>query len=391
MKGGIDLEKVILIRYAEIGLKGRNRGYFERKLIENIRKIARPPEVNKRYGRIVIRLKNQDFDNIEKNLKYVFGIQNYSYAFAVSHNIDEIKNAVYELVKLNLNNYKTFKVETKRSFKNFPMKSLEFSSFIGGFILEHFPELKVDVHNPDLTIGIEIKEKEVFVFAGKKKLYGGLPVGVSGKALLLLSGGIDSPVAGWYMMKRGVSIETISFLSPPFTTEKSVKKILDLAEKLSRYMPDSLRAWIIPFTEVQQYIKQNVPDRYSLIIQRRSMMRIANQLSKMIKAKALITGENLGQVASQTLTNMHSIEEASNLPVLRPLIGFEKMEIVEKAKEIETYEISILPYIDSCVAFAPKNPATSSNVSEIKNIEKDLEKLSDLENSVLEKAEKFVF
>ncbi|MBO8139171.1 MAG: tRNA 4-thiouridine(8) synthase ThiI [Thermosipho sp. (in: Bacteria)] len=385
------MERVVLIRYAEIGLKGRNRGYFERKLMENIRKIVKPPEVNKRYGRVVIRLRNQDFHNVEERLKYVFGIQNYSYAFAVSHDINEIKKAVFELVKLSLKHQKTFKVETKRSFKQFPMKSLDFSAYIGGYILENFPDLKVDVHNPDLIVGIEIKEKEVFVFAGKEQLYGGLPVGVSGKALLLLSGGIDSPVAGWYMLKRGLSIETISFLSPPFTTEKSVRKILDLAEKLSKYLPDTMRAWIVPFTDVQHYIKQNVPDRYSLIIQRRSMMRIANRLAKKIKAKALITGENIGQVASQTLTNLHSIEEASYLPVLRPLIGFEKMEIVDKAKKIQTYEISILPYIDSCVAFAPKNPATSSNVKEIRDIEKDLEKLSELEENVLEKAEKFVF
>jgi len=387
----MNLERVVLIRYAEIGLKGRNRGYFERKLMENIRKIVKPPEVNKRYGRVVIRLRNQDFHNVEERLKYVFGIQNYSYAFAVSHDINEIKKAVFELVKLSLKHQKTFKVETKRSFKQFPMKSLDFSAYIGGYILENFPDLKVDVHNPDLIVGIEIKEKEVFVFAGKEQLYGGLPVGVSGKALLLLSGGIDSPVAGWYMLKRGLSIETISFLSPPFTTEKSVRKILDLAEKLSKYLPDTMRAWIVPFTDVQHYIKQNVPDRYSLIIQRRSMMRIANRLAKKIKAKALITGENIGQVASQTLTNLHSIEEASYLPVLRPLIGFEKMEIVDKAKKIQTYEISILPYIDSCVAFAPKNPATSSNVKEIRDIEKDLKKLSELEENVLEKAEKFVF
>ena len=387
----MNLERVVLIRYAEIGLKGRNRGYFERKLMENIRKIVKPPEVNKRYGRVVIRLRNQDFHNVEERLKYVFGIQNYSYAFAVSHDINEIKKAVFELVKLSLKHQKTFKVETKRSFKQFPMKSLDFSAYIGSYILENFPDLKVDVHNPDLIVGIEIKEKEVFVFAGKEQLYGGLPVGVSGKALLLLSGGIDSPVAGWYMLKRGLSIETISFLSPPFTTEKSVRKILDLAEKLSKYLPDTMRAWIVPFTDVQHYIKQNVPDRYSLIIQRRSMMRIANRLAKKIKAKALITGENIGQVASQTLTNLHSIEEASYLPVLRPLIGFEKMEIVDKAKKIQTYEISILPYIDSCVAFAPKNPATSSNVKEIRDIEKDLGKLSELEENVLEKAEKFVF
>ncbi|WP_143606662.1 tRNA uracil 4-sulfurtransferase ThiI [Thermosipho atlanticus] len=384
------MEKVVLVRYAEIGLKGRNRGYFESKLIENIRKIVKPPEINKRYGRIVIRLKEQLFEEIEDKLKYVFGIQNYSFAYAVVHDIEKIKKAAFELMKLNLKQQKTFKVETKRSFKQFPMKSQEMSAYIGAYLLEQFPQLKVDVHNPEITVGIEIKEKEVFVFIDKKKLYGGLPVGVSGKALLLLSGGIDSPVAGWYMLKRGVNIETISFLSPPFTTEKSVKKILDLANILANYVPDSLRAWIVPFTEIQQYIKNNVPDRYSLIVQRRSMMRIANKLAAKIKAKALITGENVGQVASQTLTNLHSIENVSKLPVLRPLIGFDKTEIVNKSKEIGTYEISILPYIDSCVAFAPKNPATSSSINKLEVIESKLKKLSTLEETVFEKIKKYV-
>lgn len=381
----------MIVRYAEIGLKGKNRGYFEGKLIKNIRKIAKPPEIYKRYGRIIIKLKDEDFSEFENRLKYVFGIQNYSFAYAISHDIDEIKNAAKDLMGKYLNNQRTFKVETKRSYKQFPMKSQELSAYIGGYLLEQYPQLKVDVHNPEIIVGIEIKEKEAFVFVGKKKLYGGFPVGVSGKALLLLSGGIDSPVAGWYLMKRGVNIETISFLSPPFTTEKSVKKILDLAKILAKYSPDAFRTWIVPFTEVQQYIKQNVPDRYSLIIQRRSMMRIANKLAEKIKAKALITGENVGQVASQTLTNLHSIEDASNIPILRPLIGFEKTEIVDKAKEIGTFEISILPYIDSCVAFAPKNPATSSFVDEIKNIESSLIELKNLEDKVYEKIEKFVF
>ncbi|MBT1248572.1 MULTISPECIES: tRNA uracil 4-sulfurtransferase ThiI [unclassified Thermosipho (in: thermotogales)] len=383
------MEPVVVVRYSEIGLKGKNRGYFEKKLIDNIRKIARPPEISKRYGRIIIRLKNMSFGEIKERLKYVFGIQNFSYAYAVSHDIDEIKEAVKKLLSLNIKGKKTFKVQTKRSFKQFPMTSNELSAYIGAYVLEEFDNLNVDVHNPDITVGIEIKEKEAFIFVGKERLYGGLPVGVSGKAILLLSGGIDSPVAGWYMLKRGLKLETLSFLSPPFTSEKSVKKILDLAEVLSKYTPDTLRTYIVPFTEVQQYIKSNVPDRYSLIIQRRSMMRIANKLSKKRKASAIITGENIAQVASQTLSNLRTIEDASDIPILRPLIGFEKLDIIEKAKEIETYGISILPYIDSCVAFAPKNPATKSSIGELKEIEQKLDKLFELEEKVFNSMESY--
>ncbi|MBB6062376.1 thiamine biosynthesis protein ThiI [Thermosipho japonicus] len=384
------MESVVVVRYSEIGLKGKNRGYFEKKLIDNIRKIARPPEINKRYGRIIIRLKDMDFDEIKERLKYVFGIQNFSFAYAVSHDLNEIKEAVLKLLKLKLKNEKTFKVQTKRSYKQFPMNSQELSAHIGAFVLENFKELSVDVHNPDIIVGIEVKEKEVFVFVGKEKLNGGLPVGSSGKAILLLSGGIDSPVAGWYMMKRGILIETLSFLSPPFTSEKSKNKILELSNILSKYIPDNLKTWIVPFTPVQQYIKANAPDRYSLIIQRRSMMRIANKLAKKIKAKAIITGENVGQVASQTLENLHTIEAASNLPILRPLIGFEKMDIVEKAKEIGSYEISIQPYLDSCVVFAPKNPATKSSIKEIEDLESKLTELSNLEEKAFENIEKHV-
>jgi len=331
-----------------------------------------------------------DFDEIKERLKYVFGIQNFSFAYAVSHDLDKIKEVVLKLLKLKLKNEKTFKVQTKRSYKQFPMNSQELSAHIGAFVLENFKELSVDVHNPDIIVGIEVKEKEVFVFVGKEQMYGGFPVGSSGKGILLLSGGIDSPVAGWYMMKRGILIETLSFLSPPFTSEKSKNKILELSNILSKYVPDTLKTWIVPFTPVQQYIKTNAPDKYSLIIQRRSMMRIANKLAKKIKAKAIITGENVGQVASQTLENLHTIESASNLPVLRPLIGFEKIDIVEKAKEIGSYEISIQPYLDSCVVFAPKNPATKSSIKEIEEIESKLTELSNLEEKAFENIEKHV-
>ncbi|MFN4224416.1 MAG: tRNA uracil 4-sulfurtransferase ThiI [Fervidobacterium nodosum] len=384
------MERVFVVRYSEIGLKGKNREFFEKKLIDNILKIVRPAAVNKRYGRIIVRIGRNDPNALEERLKYVMGIQNYSLGYALAHDIDEVKKVSLELAKLEVEKgYKTFKVSAQRGYKDFPLNSIELNREIGGYIYENIPGLKVDVHNPEFEIGIDVREKEIFVFSGKKYLSGGLPVGVSGRALLLLSGGIDSPVAGWYAMRRGLELQTLTFLSPPMTTEKSVQKILDLGRVLARYLPNGLRMWIVPLTEVQMYIKENAPDEYSLILQRRSMMRIANMIARRVKAKAIITGENLGQVASQTLTNMAAIEDASSLLVIRPLIGFDKIETTNKAKEIGTFEISIQPYIDSCVAFAPKKPATKSDINEIRKIEEKLDKLSDLEYQAFKKRESY--
>lgn len=384
------MERVFVVRYSEIGLKGKNREFFEKKLIDNILKIVRPAAVNKRYGRIIIRIGRNEPSVLEERLRYVMGIQNYSLGYALPHDLDEVEKVALELAKREVEKgYKSFKVSAQRGYKDFPLNSIELNRRIGGFIYENIPGLKVDVHNPEFEIGVDVREKEIFVFTGKTYLSGGLPVGVSGRALLLLSGGIDSPVAGWYAMRRGLELQTLTFLSPPMTTEKSVQKILDLGKALSKYLPNGLRMWIVPLTQVQMYIKENAPDEYSLILQRRSMMRIASMIARRIKAKAIVTGENLGQVASQTITNMAAIEDASSLILLRPLIGFDKLETTNKAKEIGTFDISIQPYIDSCVAFAPKRPATKSDINAIKKIEERLEKLHDLEYEAFKNRESY--
>lgn len=388
--GGSEMESVFVVRYGEIGLKGRNRDFFEKKLIENIIKIVRPAAVNKRYGRIIIRIGRNNPEVLESRLKYVMGIQNYSLGYAVEHDMEKLKQLVLDLAKREFEKGgKTFKISAKRGYKDFPLNSLELNRELGAYVYSNITGIKVDVHNPDFEIGIDVREKEIFVYTGKNNLSGGLPTGVSGKALLLLSGGIDSPVAGWYAMRRGLEIQTLTFLSPPMTTEKSLQKILDLGNVLSRYLPNELRMWIVPLTDIQMYIKQNAPDEYSLILQRRSMMRIASMIAKRIKAKGIITGENLGQVASQTLTNMEAIEEASSFIVLRPLIGFDKIETTNKAKEIGTYNISILPFIDSCIAFAPKRPVTKSDINEIKKIENSLNNLKELELEAFKKRQVF--
>lgn len=382
------MEQVFVVRYSEIGLKGKNRDFFEKRLIDNIIKIVRPAAVNKRYGRVIVRIGRNNPEVLEERLRYVLGIQNYSLGYALPHDLDQVKDTALKLAQDEVSNgAKTFKIAAQRGFKEFPLNSIELNREIGAYVLENIGELKVDVHNPAFEIGVDVREKEIFVFCGRRNLSGGLPVGVSGRAMLLLSGGIDSPVAGWYAMKRGLEIQTLSFLSPPMTTEKSVQKILDLGKILSRYLPNPLKMWIVPLTEVQMYIKDSAPDEYSLILQRRSMMRIASMIARRNKAKAIITGETLGQVASQTLTNMAAVEDASSLIVLRPLVGFDKLETTKKAKELGTFEISIQPYIDSCTAFSPKRPATKSDINEIREIESKLEKLSDLEYEAFQKRE----
>jgi len=371
------VKNVIVIRYSEIGLKGKNRKNFEEQLVRNIKE-ALNVKAERRYGRILI--KNGSVDPLD-NIKRIFGIQNFSPGISVPHDFEEVKKASKILVEKKVKEgARTFKVNAKRAFKGFKMGVYDMNKELGAYVLKSFPSLKVDVHNPDFILGVEVREKEILVFTDKIEAYGGLPVGVSGKAVLLLSGGIDSPVAGWYALRRGVLIIPVTFMTPPFTTERSIDKVVEIVKVLSKYSGGNpLVLNIINTTEVQMAIRNNSPDRYRLILYRRSMFRIAEKVAFEEGARAIYTGENVGQVASQTLDNMWSIESVTSLPVMRPLSGFDKIEIVNKAKEIGTYEISILPYQDSCVFFAPKRPATKSEPKIMEEIESNIEDLKKLE------------
>jgi len=371
--------RVYIIRYAEIGLKGKNRKNFEDALKRNIERVT-GMKVKKQWGRFLIPV-DEGID-LDDKLKKIFGIQNFSKGFLVSHDFEEVKKTVLVAVKekLEQGEFKTFKVQAKKAYKEYKKGVYEMNSELGALVLKNFKELSVDVHNPDFVLGVEVRPEGILVFTDKVECYGGLPVGTGGRAILLLSGGIDSPVAGWYALKRGVLIESVTFVSPPFTSEGAVEKVKDILRVLREFSGGHpLRLHVVNLTQVQLRIKKSVPDKYSLLMYRRSMFRIAEKIAEEVNAIAFYTGENVGQVASQTLENLWSIESVTTRPVIRPLAGFDKTEIVEKAREIGTYEISIKPYQDSCVFFAPKNPATRSHPSALEELERSIPDLSALE------------
>jgi len=375
-------QQVLIVRYAEIGLKGKNRHWFEKQLCRNIQAVLPGCKVKRTDGRIVVHLENSQRADISR----VFGISSWSPAYMVKNDISQIKLAVKATLE-NIRERGSFRITTKRSWKEFHLSSQQVNEILGEFVVKHY-NLKVDLKNWDINITVEIGRDNAFVSAVKYRGLGGLPVGTSSKALLLLSAGIDSPVAGWYCLKRGIQLYTISFLSPPYTGERSAKKISDICRVLSKYSPGiTLQSYLINFTQIQQRIKELPEDSYSLILQRRSMIRIACKLAEKMNIKALYTGESIGQVASQTVENIHTIDEASSLPIMRPLIGFDKQEIISKAKEIGTFEISIEPYLDSCVIFAPRKPVIRSDISVAKRLESKIPDIEELESRALENAQ----
>lgn len=358
------MEKLILIKYGELTTKKDNRKFFIKELVHNINKKIDNIELEYSLDRMYIKSNNLD-ETINK-LKEIFGIYSIIECYKVNNNIDEIKETILKILKNE--NFKTFKVITKRSDKNFPISSMEFSSKIGGFILKNI-ESKVDVHNPDLYVNIEIKNNHTYIYTKEIKGLGGYPVGVQGKGLLMLSGGIDSPVAGYLSLKRGIDIECIYFDSPPHTSEEAKNKVIDLANILNKYS-GKIKINVIPFTKLQETIYKNVPNEYMITIMRRMMYRIASKLAIKNKCKVIINGESIGQVASQTLTSINTINSVTNFPVIRPVACLDKLEIIEISKKIGTYDISIRPYEDCCTVFVPKHPSINPNIEKCEKYEK---------------------
>ena len=369
--------QAFLIKYAEIGIKGKNRYIFEDALVNHIRHSLLGVEgeftVKKESGRIYVLTEGGfDYDETIEALKKVFGIWGICPMVQLPKmDIDALKQEAVNYVGQVYGGRKfTFKVHTRRADKSFPMESNDVNAAIGEAILEKYPYLKVDVHNPEIMLNVEIREK-VNIYSEVIPGPGGLPVGTNGKAMLLLSGGIDSPVAGYMIAKRGVVIDAVYFHAPPYTSERAKQKVIDLAKLVSKYS-GPIRLHIINFTDIQLYIYDQCPHDELTIIMRRYMMKIAEKIAEESKCLGLITGESIGQVASQTMQSLYVTNEVCSMPVYRPLIGFDKQDIVEIAEKIDTYETSILPYEDCCTIFVAKHPVTKPNLNVIKKSETKL-------------------
>lgn len=358
------MKEIILIKYGEIILKGLNRHIFEDKLVRNIRTaVGADARVYKSRATVYAEpAEGVDVDALVQKIMRVFGVVYVIRTAVCEKELESIGKTVLSYVSLG--GYKTFKVETKRADKTYPLKSPEVSAEIGGMILEAHPHLAVDVREPEITVHVEIREAGAYVYAEKQKGPGGMPTGSAGKVMLLLSGGIDSPVAGYMMARRGTTMDAVHFFSPPFTSEKAKEKVLDLAKILARYT-GGMRVHIVPFTEQQLQMKAKCPAEHLTILMRRMMMRIACEIAENTGAGAVVTGESLGQVASQTLEAIGVTDACATMPCFRPLIGMDKEEIISIARKIDSYETSILPYEDCCTIFVPKHPTTKPRLEKI--------------------------
>ena len=365
------MEQLILVRFGEIHLKGLNRPYFEHRLVREMkRRLYDEPQaaVEKGDGRYYIR-GVQNLDAVMERIRKVFGVHSLSPAIAVEKDIAAIRDQAVEMMRDK--HPTTFKVKARRADKRFPMTSPEICEEVGGYILETLPGWKVDVHHPEVTLEVEVRE-QAFLHCETLPAAGGMPVGTNGRAFLLLSGGIDSPVAGYMVAKRGVAIEAVHFFSYPYTGEPAKEKVLTLAKLLSEYA-GPVRVHVVPFTKIQQEIYQKCPEGELTVIMRRFMMRIAQGLAQRGKGGALVTGESIGQVASQTMEALAVTDAVVDMPVFRPVIGMDKQEIMEIAMKIGTYETSILPYEDCCTVFTPRHPVTRPTLERIEASEKVLD------------------
>lgn len=362
------MKEIILAKYGEIALKGDNRNTFEDMLVKNIKRRLKKIgkfEYFRRQSTIYIEpLEDAYIEQALESLKNVFGIGAIQRCAVFEKDFEVVAANVGEYLKPALENAKTFKVEAKRSDKSFPLKSPDIQQKLGDVVLDNFPHLSVDVHNPEVTVRLEIRDNGAYLSAQRIIGAGGMPVGSSGKALLMLSGGIDSPVAGYMMAKRGLVVDCIHYVSPPYTSDRARLKVEKLCEEMTEFCGNII-FYCVPFTEIQEAIRDNCPEEYFTVIMRRLMVKIANRVCKRDNYGAIITGESLAQVASQTLSALGCTNAAAEFPVFRPVIGMDKIEITDISRKIGTYETSILPYEDCCTVFSPKHPRTRPSLEEI--------------------------
>ena len=385
-------DNVLIVKYGEIAVRGNNRKFFIERLLRTIRKNLDDIGdfyVVKEQGRLIVedRGGELDFDKVIPSILCIMGIIGVSPGVRVrNQELDNLKKVCAEHIRsIGADKYKTFKIETKRSNKSYPLESREVSAAVGEYILDEFPNFTVDVHNPELTVYIELRN-DAYVYSELIKGLGGLPVGSSGKGIVMLSGGIDSPVSAFMMAKRGVEVEGVYFNSPPYTSERAKQKVVDLAERLTMFT-GGFKLYVVPFTDLQLYLLENVPHDKLTIFLKRAMTRVACILGERDGALAVITGDSVGQVASQTMQGLHAISAAATMPILRPLAGFDKQEIVDIARKIGTFDISVRPYEDCCTIFVAKHPETKPKTSVIEKIESKLTELDRYINEAVENAE----
>lgn len=373
-----DMKEVILCKYGELILKGANRSRFESQLLRELRRrAAHVGDFQIRYAQSTVYIEPQtdgeDVDEMFEQVKKVFGFASVTRAAACEKNMEAIFAAARAYLPAKLRGCKTFRCEAKRSDKLFPLKSPEIAAEVGGEILEAMPELQVDLTHPEITVRVEIRDRMAYIHAGQERGAGGIPLGSGGKGLLLLSGGIDSPVAGYMMAKRGLFIDALHFESYPYTSEQARQKVLELAHELCEYCRE-IRVHVISLTHIQEMLRDNCDEEYFTLLLRRFMMELANRVAEEKECKALITGESLGQVASQTMAAICVTDAVARYPVLRPCIGLDKEEIVERARQIGTFDTSILPYEDCCTVFTPRHPKTRPELSKVEQQETRLDK-----------------
>lgn len=371
------MNDIILLKLGEIILKGLNRRYFENKLMSNVRRrLSRIGKFKVYCIQSTVYVEaaedNADMDAAFEALQKVFGVVAVVRAAACEKDKDAITKLALEYLREDMENARSFKVESKRSDKSFPMTSIELSQYVGGELNEAFPDVAVDVHNPEFIVHIEVRDLAAYVHGAPAPGAGGMPVGCNGSAVTLLSGGIDSPVSSYMICRRGIHLIPVHFFSFPYTSQQAKEKVIELAEELTVYC-GRMTMEIVPFTHIQEEIRDKCPEEYFTLIMRRFMMRIAERIAKDNNAKAIVTGENLGQVASQTMEAMASTQAVIDLPVLQPLIGMDKEEIVRMARRIGTFDTSILPYEDCCTVFTPKHPRTRPKLKDVELAESALD------------------